>query len=266
MVGLNRNRISACAEPVQSEIVYCISLMLIALVSWRMHPRLLVSLYAVNLSQYTKDWLGDFVREERRGASLAAKFYGTAVGEAWLGGCSNRIFDRQGTLIWWTVGNFLPIPQKPMGVENTGEVLESRTNTSSMQQCCRRYTHASVDQSLECECVCRCTAKAFFYALNLACNNRLQYRFGVHPRLWSFIHFLQQEESLVLMRTVQIRSGNYRDKALPRRTSCKQDLGQDTRYRNVSWSWEIRYKIVALSWTKISAQILQQDSLDLGYR
>ena len=146
---------------------------------------------------------------------MAAKFYGIAFGETRLGGCSDRIFDRQCTLIRCTVGNFLPILQEPMGVENTGEVLESRTDASSMQQCCRRYTHASVDQSLECEYFCRCTAKAFFYALILAYNNRLQYRFGVHPRLWSFIHFLQQEESLVLMRTMQIRSGNYRDKALP---------------------------------------------------
>ena len=53
------------------------------------------------------------------------------------------------------------------------------------------------------------------YDLVLAYNNRLQYRFGIHPPLWSFIHFLQHEESLVLMRTIQIRNGNYRDKALP---------------------------------------------------
>ncbi|CAF0928726.1 unnamed protein product [Rotaria sordida] len=49
----------------------------------------------------------------------------------------------------------------------------------------------------------------------LGYNNRLQYRFGVHPQLWSFIHFLEGEESLVMTRASQIRSGNYRHKAMP---------------------------------------------------
>ncbi|CAF0848187.1 unnamed protein product [Didymodactylos carnosus] len=48
-----------------------------------------------------------------------------------------------------------------------------------------------------------------------AYNNRLQHRFGIHPRLWSFIHFLKGEESLVMMRTTQIRSGNYQNKTIP---------------------------------------------------
>ena len=33
----------------------------------------------------------------------------------------------------------------------------------------------------------------------------------------------------------------------PRQTSCKQDLGQDTRYRHVNRSWKFRYKIIRLS-------------------
>jgi hypothetical protein len=37
----------------------------------------------------------------------------------------------------------------------------------------------------------------------------------MHPQLWSFIHFLKGEESLVMMRTTQIQSGNYRTKAMP---------------------------------------------------
>ena len=31
---------------------------------------------------------------------------------------------------------------------------------------------------------------------------------------------------------------------IPRRTSCKQDLAQDLRYRNVNRSWKFRYKII----------------------
>ncbi|CAF2694340.1 unnamed protein product [Rotaria sp. Silwood2] len=46
-------------------------------------------------------------------------------------------------------------------------------------------------------------------------NNRLQPRFGGHPQLWSFIHFLKGKEALVMMRTAQIQSGNYRLKAMP---------------------------------------------------
>ncbi|CAF2925773.1 unnamed protein product [Rotaria sp. Silwood2] len=46
-------------------------------------------------------------------------------------------------------------------------------------------------------------------------NNRLQHRFGAHPQLWSFIHFLKGKEALVMMRTAQIQSGNYRLKAMP---------------------------------------------------
>ncbi|CAF3247283.1 unnamed protein product, partial [Rotaria socialis] len=45
-------------------------------------------------------------------------------------------------------------------------------------------------------------------------NNRLQHRFGMHPQLWNFIHVLKGEESLVMMRTKQIRSGNYREKMI----------------------------------------------------
>ena len=56
---------------------------------------------------------------------------------------------------------------------------------------------------------------ASVFALILAYNNRLQYRFRVHLPLWSFIHFLQHEESLVLMRSIQSRNGNCRGKALP---------------------------------------------------
>ena len=37
----------------------------------------------------------------------------------------------------------------------------------------------------------------------------------------------------------------------PSETSCNQDLGQDTRYRNVSRSWKNGYKIFQLSCTKI---------------
>ncbi|CAM2726672.1 unnamed protein product [Rotaria socialis] len=47
-----------------------------------------------------------------------------------------------------------------------------------------------------------------------AYNNRLQHRFGMHPQLWNFIHVLKGEESLVMMRTKQIRSGNYREKMI----------------------------------------------------
>ena len=54
----------------------------------------------------------------------------------------------------------------------------------------------------------------FDIRLVLAYNNRLQYRFGLHPSVWSFIHFLRNEESLVMMRTEQIKSGNSRDKSL----------------------------------------------------
>jgi hypothetical protein len=47
-----------------------------------------------------------------------------------------------------------------------------------------------------------------------AYNNRLQHRFGTHPQLWNFIHFLKSEESLVMMRTRQMQSGTYRDKTM----------------------------------------------------
>ncbi|CAF2592455.1 unnamed protein product [Rotaria sp. Silwood2] len=46
-------------------------------------------------------------------------------------------------------------------------------------------------------------------------NNRLKYRFGIHPQLWPFIHFLKAEESLVMMRATQIRNGIYRYKTMP---------------------------------------------------
>ena len=45
----------------------------------------------------------------------------------------------------------------------------------------------------------------------------------------------------------------------PSAISCKQDLGQDTRYRNVSRSWKFRYKIIMVSCTKILAWILDTD-------
>jgi hypothetical protein len=36
----------------------------------------------------------------------------------------------------------------------------------------------------------------------------------MHPSLWSFIRYLQNEESLVSMRLVKIKSGNSRDKSM----------------------------------------------------
>jgi hypothetical protein len=49
----------------------------------------------------------------------------------------------------------------------------------------------------------------------LGYNNRLQHRFGAHPSLWSFIHFLKGEQSLVMMRMEQIQAGDFRMQALP---------------------------------------------------
>ncbi|CAF3027632.1 unnamed protein product [Rotaria sp. Silwood2] len=69
-------------------------------------------------------------------------------------------------------------------------------------------------------------------------NNRLQYRFGIHPQLWSFIHFLKGEESLVMMRAVQIRNGIYRNKALPF-SACNEHLAKKTRQiKNLSRLFE----------------------------
>ncbi|CAF1354279.1 unnamed protein product [Rotaria magnacalcarata] len=69
-------------------------------------------------------------------------------------------------------------------------------------------------------------------------NNRLQYRFGIHPRLWSFIHFLKGEESLVMMRVVQIRNGIYRNKALPF-SACNERLAKKTKQiKNLSRLFE----------------------------
>ncbi len=68
----------------------------------------------------------------------------------------------------------------------------------------------------------------------LGYNNRLQYRFGVHPQLWSFIHFLKGEESLVMMRASQIRNGNYRYKAMPFSDGNERSRKKTKQLKNLS--------------------------------
>ena len=51
----------------------------------------------------------------------------------------------------------------------------------------------------------------------------------------------------------------------PSETSCKQDLCQDTRYRNVNRSWKFRYNIVWLSCTKIVTKIFHYRLKDIGW-
>ena len=68
----------------------------------------------------------------------------------------------------------------------------------------------------------------------LAYNNRLQCRFGVHPSLWSFIYFLRQQESLLMMKIVQIRSGNSRDKAMSFSTEHERASTKTNQLKNLA--------------------------------
>jgi hypothetical protein len=77
------------------------------------------------------------------------------------------------------------------------------------------------------------------FILVLGYNNRLQHRFGVHPQLWVFIHFLKGEESLVMMRAAQIRSGNYRYKAMPFSTGNERLRKKTKQLKNLSRLFEL---------------------------
>lgn len=172
------------------------------------HPRLLVLLYSISLSQYTQSWLGAFAREERWGAGLAVKVYGIVLGKVLLDRCSDRIFNRQCIIIWWTLDRFLRILQEPIRVANAAAAL----------------------------------LKPLSVLFFLAYNNRLRYRFDVRPHLWSFIHFLQHEASLARMRTMQIRSGRYRHKALPFSVRNEQAGKKTKQLKNVALLYGV-YKL-----------------------
>ena len=91
----------------------------------------------------------------------------------------------------------------------------------------------------------------------LGYNNRLQYRFGIHPQLWPFIHFLKVEESLVMMRVTQIRNGIYRYKALPFSANNERLRKKTKQLKNLSRLFElgnynkfksIHRKFIGLRW------------------
>ena len=80
-------------------------------------------------------------------------------------------------------------------------------------------------------------------------------RFSYRGSSWRTVRALDTILNLVDTRAFK-QTIHFYGNPVPRRTSCKQDLGQDTRYRNVNRSWKFRYKKIALYWTKISDQIL----------
>ena len=61
----------------------------------------------------------------------------------------------------------------------------------------------------------------------------------MHPQLWSFIHFLKGEESLVMMRLAQIRNGNYRRAALPFSSSNERSKTKTKQLNNLSRLFEL---------------------------
>ncbi len=53
-----------------------------------------------------------------------------------------------------------------------------------------------------------CTFPLFFISVSLGYNFQLLTRFGLHPSIWEFMHFLKDEEALVSHRITHLGGGS----------------------------------------------------------
>ena len=163
--------------------------------------RMLVSFHSVYLSEHPKDGSNAFLRKRSKNPTLVKKLDGAASYQTRCRWRSDRSTYEKCACERSTAGSFQRLFSKPVDYAYSNEILEYRTEANTMQQRSWRY-----NQSFE-----NIQWQAFSSCL-LAYNNRLQYRFGEHPSLWSFIRFLQNEESLVSMKLVKIKNGISRNK------------------------------------------------------